>query len=472
MARYAVMVEDDPDQIYFNLEILRERGFEVTVFEDYDTALKNVDSVDRPVDLVVLDRRLPRSNTDEPADATGDELLDLLLEKLPDSPFVIFTGHTDFPHAQFTKGRGVVQLGGYGDHVDRVYPFEKGQAPEFADYIDGLLVHLNKISDVDVAGVPGSDVTARLNRRILKRVARHYGGASVEAVPLIGGLTEDPVWWCKVKDKEGRLICSVVVKSSSKPISGASAGGLHTILPAPFVAAPVAVVSGVCNGKTAQVMQLAGENPVSLLELLMTGEDIASAALSSVAEVMIASLHGAQVTRTLEELIDPLISYESACQLLAEEGILCPRASVGATTAVVPQHGDLHPGNILLVSSSPVVIDFDSETIGSRVLDPITSLLSPVFHRASPLRDGVWPTLDQCAHLWTAQFLDGCPIPQWVQVCLDWIDRASMSEREKWAMVFGFAARQLKYDDVTSNPTTKGRAVALARAASEALAAD
>ncbi|MBF9316379.1 response regulator [Mycobacteroides chelonae] len=472
MPRYAIMVEDDQQQSYFNLEILNERGFEVAVFENYEDAVRGTDSVKRPVDIVVLDRRLPRTSTDEPADETGDELLDLLLNKFPDSPFVIFTGHTDVPHQQFTKGRGVVELGGYGDNVDRVFPFEKAQALEFAGYIDSLLVHLNRISDIDVTGASGSDESSRLNRRILKRVARHYGGSSIDVAPLFGGLTDTPVWWCKIRDDEGRIICSLVVKASLKLASGAVAGGLHTVLPAPFVAASVAVVGGVCGGRTAQIMQLAGECPSSLLELIPTDDAKASTALRTIGEVMDASLQGAQVVRTIKELVEPLVDWSLACQLLEVEGIRCPRPSVRASATIVPQHGDLHPGNILLVNDNPIVIDFDSETIASRVLDPVTALLSPLFHRASPLREESWPSIEQCGQLWSDEFLDGCPIPYWVQVCRQWIDGVSSGERENWAVVLGFAARQLKYDDVISSATAKGRAIALGRAAAEALKQD
>ncbi|MDV7189069.1 phosphotransferase [Mycolicibacterium fortuitum] len=465
------MVEDDQEQIYFNRAVLSERGFDVRVFENYDAVMEAVDGVKRPVDLVVLDRRLPRSATDEPTDQTGDDLLNVLLDKLPDTPFIVFTGHTDFVHAQFTLNRGVISVGPDGEHIVRVYPFEKEQTLEFGRYIDELRDHLDRLSDIHVDGVIGDDQSTKISRRLLRCVARHFGGASILAVPLTGGLGGKPVWWCQVVDRQGRTIASIVVKQSDR-IPATTTGGLRSLLPARFVAASVASIGGLCDARIAQVTQLAGSEPRPLLDLILSDDQLASSGLAQITQAMRSALHGAAVTQTLEELMRPLIAWTKARDLLAGEGIACPRATLGAPTTIVAQHGDLHPGNILLVDGSPILIDFDDEKMASRLLDPVTALLSPLFHRASPIRDGEWPTLDQCRALGSGRFLDGCPIPEWVGVCQDWLAHAATSDREMWSIVLGYAARQLKYPDVISSTVAKGHAIALATAAVEFFSAD
>lgn len=465
------MVEDDQEQIYFNRAVLSERGFDVSVFENYEAVVEAVDGIKRPVDLVVLDRRLPRSATDEPTDQTGDDLLNVMLDKLPDTPFIVFTGHTDFIHAQFTLNRGVIPVGPAGEHIVRVYPFEKEQTLEFGRYIDELRDHLDKLSDIHVEGLVGHDQLTKISRRLLRCVARHFGGTSIRAVPLTGGLGGKPVWWCQVADRQGRTIASIVVKQSDR-IPTAITGGLRSLLPARFVAASVASIGGLCDGRNAQVTQLAGSEPRPLLDLILSNDQLASSGLAEIAQAMRVALHGAVITHTLEELMRPLIAWTKARDLLAGVGVVCPRATIGAPTTIVAQHGDLHPGNILLVDGSPILIDFDDEKMASRLVDPVTALLSPLFHRASPIRDGEWPAPDQCRALGTERFLDNCPIPEWVGVCQDWLADVATSNREIWSVVLGYAARQLKYPDVISSSAAKGHAIALATAATEFFSAD
>jgi len=465
------MVEDDQEQIYFNRAVLSERGFDVTVFENYEAAVGAVDEITRPVDLVVLDRRLPRSASNEPTDQTGDDLLNVMLDKLPDTPFIVFTGHTDFIHAQFTLNRGVIPVGPAGEHIVRVYPFEKEQTLEFGRYIDELRGYLDRLSDIHVDGVIGDDQPRRISRRLLRCVARHFGGTSIRAVPLTGGLGGKLVWWCQVVDRQGRTIASIVVKQSDRfPTTGT--GGLRSLLPARFVAASVASIGGLCDARSAQVSQLAGSEPRPLLDLILSDDQLTSRGLAEITQAMREALHGTPVTHTLEELMRPLIAWTKARDLLAGEGITCPRATLGVPTTIVAQHGDLHPGNILLVGGSPILIDFDDEKMASRLVDPVTALLSPLFHRASPIRDGQWPTPDQCSALGTERFLDDCPIPEWVGGCQDWLADAATSDREIWSIVFGYAARQLKYPDVVSSAAAKGHAISLATAAAEFFSAD
>ena len=472
MGKFAILVEDESEQLYFTSQILMNHGFNVEIFENAADALAGVESVPRPVDLVILDRRLPKEPNDEPSDKVGDELLSTLLVLLPDSPFIVFTGHTGIPHLQFAvQERGAIAIGPSGKSLDRVCAFEKGQTIEFGKYVGKVAEQIDLINDIEVTGFVDTGTGGSISRRLLRGVARHFGGVSISASPLPGGLAESPVWRCKVLDNAGHELAAVVVKQSDGS-KIAPAGGLHNILPASHVAAPVAVVAGLCDGKRAQVMQFAGAQPTSLLGLLSEDEEQSAKQLGLIADAMKNSLVGHATTKTVAQLAEPLCRWDDVASRLSANDIEVPRGVLVASTRTAAQHGDLHPGNVLVVDGHPVLIDFDNEVLASMTLDPVTALLSPLFHPDSPIRQSAWPSPAQCESLLTEAFLTGCPCPSWMARAQAWLMESASGERELWALVLAYSARQLKYSDVKSDKMVLARALALSKTAATRLHGD
>ncbi|MFE4833346.1 phosphotransferase [Arthrobacter sp. NPDC056691] len=467
MNKIAIIVEDDIQQIYFTRGILAEHGFDVTSFGHASEAVLGIASVNRPIDLVILDRKLPQEETDEPNDAVGDVLLGQFLAELPDTVFVVFTGYTDIFHQQFaTRERGTISIG--STSFDRVCAYEKGQAVEFDEYVKRLSQEIDSLGDLEVIGFVEDDADLTISRRLLRLVAHHYGGDSISVRALTDGKTDLPVWHCRIRDASGNEVASVVVKQTDGS-KAPPASGLHTILPAGVVAAPVALISGLCDGKRAQVMQVAGPAPTSLLKLLDENQASAAQHLSVITDAIQSIPVGGSCTKNLEDLVQPLLSWPKLLELSEMHGILPPRREKRASTRIGAQHGDLHPGNILEAENAPVLIDFDNEVFASRLLDPITVLLSPLFHPDSPIRKSQWPTPEQCAEIYTDAFLEGSPCREWTAAAQRWVEQALTSENERWALTLAYAMRQLKYDDVLDNPQVKRRAIALARKAASAL---
>jgi len=472
LPKIALLVEDDVDQVHFTMQVLREAGFETSVFEDASSAIAGVADLPRPVDLVVLDRRLPRMRTAEPADEVGDQLLDLLLKELPDTPFVIFTGYTGVKHLQFAmRERGVIATGPNERSLDRVCALEKDESVEFQEYIVKVASEIDRIGNIEILEACPSRELPIVSRRLLKRVASHFGGVSIVPLEMTGGLAGMPVWRCSVYNAAGGLLANVVVKQSDGT-KLAPMGGLHALLPATFIAAPVAVVAGLCDGRKAQVMQLASGDPVSLMTLLERDAPRAGELLAKIAEVMEESLTGTRVSLTVDELVRPLGEWGSLSERLTTRGVVPPRGSTFVSARVMAQHGDLHPGNILAVGENPVLIDFDNEVQASASLDAVTALLSPLFHPDSPIRSSTWPSVEQCRHLMDAQFLADCPWFAWMARAQLWASRSSSSSRELWALVLGYTARQLKHEDVYSDGVATTRAMTLAKLATESFDSD
>lgn len=85
--QYSILVLDDDTHVRESLVIsLEDEEFEVFEAESSEVALKFLD--DKPVDLVIVDLRLPGMN--------GTEFITAASKKWPDIKFVIYTGSPEF----------------------------------------------------------------------------------------------------------------------------------------------------------------------------------------------------------------------------------------------------------------------------------------------------------------------------------------------------------------------------------------
>lgn len=467
MAWRAVLVEDDQQQQQFSVEILESAGFEVTSFPDASSALHDIDAWPQPADLCVLDRRLPRTTGEAPEDSVGDELLDAILEAQPGLAMVVFTGHTDLEHAQWTmRNRGSIELQNGALQVDRVAHFEKGQSIEFEDHVRSVASVLSELEDIELLGDAQSE-NDPVVRRMLRRAGFEYDATCVSAKKLEGGATKASVWICHASGPEGP-IASVVLKSvRSRP----RPGGLQSLLPATLTAGNLQTISGFCGSDLIAVLQLAGPDPVALAQLALTDPQPAAERLKMLSQTLDEISTGPTVTRTLAEIADPFLSWPEVVAAITDHGSEVPSGTRYATVHNDPQHGDLHPGNVLVVGENLALIDFDSQVRGSRLVDPVAMLLGGLFHSESPLRCETWPSPAQCRQLLEPTFLEGCPSQEFFREAQSWVTRRAASERELWTTILAFAARQLHYPDIESNALYTARAAAIVALAAERLAA-
>ncbi len=112
------------------------------------------------------------------------------------------------------------------------------------------------------------------------------------------------------------------------------------------------------------------------------------------------------------------------------------------------QHGDLHCANVLFDDRGrPMVIDYSNTRRSFASIDPLTLELSTIFHMDAPDRGG-WPS-EQQAILWPDidSFCVGAPYEDYLRACRRWASDLAGSEQEIWAVAYGYALRQLKYND-------------------------
>lgn len=461
----AILVEDDPEQSEVSQGVLEAAGYTVHSFNAIAPAQGYIRESTDLIDLFVLDRRLP-VNAGEPAtDEFGDELLNEVRSGHPDARLIVFTGFATIRHVQESLQGGGQLPAQDGQPLDRVTVLEKDQSLEFKEQVEQFRQLLQVLDDIEIITPSSNDPLNALDKRVLRRLAFDYRAVSVSVSSLAGGLTGASVWRCQINRAEGR-IATVVAKRVKSP---GSPGGLPELLPRANTTATVRTLSGLMAGGHLNVLQLAGESPFALMDVIAEQPTRAV----ELAKPVWDALHGVSAQRTtltVAELCEPLIAWERLRELLGAHGIQVPAGSLAVTTQVGPRHGDLHPGNILIDNGQAVLIDFDSETFAAGALDPITMLISTLVHPDSPICGAAWPDPSHIASAFaTREFGQGHPCEAWFGGVRDWIDECQTSQREYWALVLAYAGRQLGYSDVIGNRETLDRILAIAGRASEAL---
>lgn len=462
----AVLVEDDSEQANVSREVLQGAGFEVRSFDSIAPALEYLRTSEDLIDLFVLDRRLP-VNIGEPAtDELGDELLKEVRADYPDARLVVFTGFATIRHVQEAL-QGSGQLPAHdGQPIDRVTVLEKDQSLEFREQVEQLRQLLQSLDDIEIITSPGTAPLSDLDKRVLRRLAFDYRAVSIAVASLGGGLTGASVWRCDLSRTEGQIATVVAkrVKSTS------TRGGLPELLPRANTTSTTATLSGLMAGSRLNVLQIAGDAPYALMDVIAEKPARAVELAKPIWDVLQA-VAAQQKTLTVAEICESLIVWDELQGLLVPYGIQVPAGTLTATTRVGVRHGDLHPGNILIDNDQAVLIDFDSTTFAAGVLDPVTMLISTLVHPESPIRGGLWPDASEIASSFaSANFGETHACASWFRGVHEWVEECRSSQREHWALVLAYAGRQLRYQDVLDDPEIVGRVVAIARWAAEALA--
>lgn len=459
---WALFVEDEtgPATIRFQREI-EKAGFDVARASSASEArahLEEVASDHRIVDLVVLDRKLPEELGDRAVEGTGDRLFEEIEALHPDTPIIVLTGFSDEDFVTLVLQRKNALDLGLPESIQRIRHIKKSKALKFRDALQLIGGALQRTEDIALEGA----TTTRSARRVLKRVGQLYGGAVIHARPATGGLSSSAVWLCEVVASDGRRLTSVVVKIGPHNEPRPS-GGFMASVPAANAAQPMHIVGGACGGLGGHVAPLAGQGASSLADILAQDEARAVQAAELVVGLL-DQIPEAIANLPLHEFVAPLIEWPCAEELASAHEIALPSRHLPVQTRLGCLHGDLHPGNVLLVSGRPVFIDFDRQQPGSMIIDSLSLALGAVFNKSGPLRDTP-PTLELVERCVTGT-IDPAT---WFGGCTSSWSTRGYGERERWSALLAFALRQLKYDDVLQDDARCDLAVKLAKRAAVAL---
>lgn len=468
----AVLVEDDLETQIKITDILNRLGYDVRPFSDALSAREYAEDSNIP-DLIVLDRNIPYAVGGADSSKIGDELLDYMWAKYPDSAFIVFTGKADIEgiyHA--LRERGDLNLG-YGLSIARVQHFTKHETLKFRAAALKIAEHFEKLDAVEVIAVTSDD----LESRILKRVALQFQGESVTAKKLEDGSTSDQVWKCRVVAGLAP-VADIVVKVRRKL---APIGSFQAMLPAStLVARSLVTLTGLMNGRVVTIYSSAGEVTGSLHDEIAIRPDRAAKFVGDLADGLKVIVEAHDHVERLEHLVTPYITWQDLVGRINALGLTPPSPSLPVTTRTYAQHGDLHPGNVLVCGEQAIIIDLDSQTLGSGLVDPVGLFWGAVFNKNSKIKDRPWPSealcdsfpdpTDKAGCQQLTESLQDCAHSEWMLAAWGWLASRAASPREYWALTLAFAARQLEYRDIRESPLQRGRVDALIRRAVTALA--
>lgn len=471
---HALLVEDDLETQVKITGMLTDMGYTVTAFADSLSA-REYEVPTSSVDLIVLDRNIPYSIGGADSSKIGDELLDHMWSKYSDSAFIVFTGNADVDSVHHAlRGRGSFELGD-GVSIQRVQHFTKLETLKFRNAAQQIVQYIDRLNAVELIAHTQNEI----DRRVLRRVARRFQGESATAIELEGGSSDDRVWKCKVFAGSAPVADIVVKISGQLP----AIGSFQALLPAStLMARSIVTLSGLMGGRVATIYSSAGEVTGSLHDEIVLRPHNAAQFTRDLAQGLqgIVEVHGH--LERLDRLVVPYITWAKLEERLVSLGLPVPSPSLPITSRVYAQHGDLHPGNVLICGEQAIIIDLDSQTIGSGLVDPVSLFWGAVFNKNSKIKADPWPSTALCLSfpaphdsasdvVALQESLENCHFAEWVLAAWDWLVSRSASPREYWALTLAFAARQLKYPDIQESELQKGRAEALVRRALEALSA-
>lgn len=465
----AVLVEDNIPNGNQYSESLRRAGFDVVWYTNASDARANLsEEADTLVDLFVLDREIPDVAGDTESVDTGDVLFEEIQARWADSPILVFTAHSTPQHTQNAiSNRGQLWLGPTSN-VDRVQIAYKEQGSRFLEQVRQVAEALDLLQDVHVLPDTeyGNSDRGRALRRLFAKLAARNSCGAIRVRRLGGGRSGDEVFECELLDENGIIVAAFVGKTRKPgwvPAHGAMYG-----LPQAIVAPHVDLVSGMAAGTVLELFQIvSGATPLD--ELLKSGDPDAPIAIDALSSTIIA--HGGVVTRLvgIEELVEPLVTLDFLQEQLAEMGVAGPRTSLSILSERSLQHGDLHGGNVLVKDQHPALIDFGKRATASRLLDPVTLMLSMWLHP-----DGMWFTSTTASDEPVAAIraiIDRAPDElsnESLRAVARWVVAIEPDPRELWSICLGYAVRQLWYE-TAQNEAAAERIAAIANAACTAI---
>lgn len=466
-----LLIEDEDDQAARALRILEPLGFDVQTVSNAEEARRLLAAKGGTFDLIVVDRRLPGSDREEPLDAVGDELLEDVCVLSPDSLVVVLTGRADVPQVQKAMAdRGELSLEP-GPPLDRVRHFEKTNYRGFEEYLSSVVDRLSQLHDFSIEYVVdgGVGTLPPEERRLLAKVGAAVQSSAITVRLLDGGLTGDSVYRAEAIDANGATVGRFIVKTRLRNILAPGPTGNYQMLhDSALVAMPFKRVFGLSSGREAQLIQDVGVSE-SLFSLLRHDEEMALSVLGVATDSIDSRMQRIRRVVTITELIAPLLEWDEFESAAHRLGIAALSGLMRVTSTSGPQHGDLHGANVLVASQRPVLIDFDRECVATETLDPVTLFLSSLFHPASPVSGTEWMRSSP-TELLSDSFLVGCPYPGWFAALQDWARTSAIGQDEVWAIALAYCLRQIRFPESAERPEVVAWAEALARSAANHLA--
>ncbi|MDP9420147.1 MAG: phosphotransferase [Actinomycetota bacterium] len=237
----------------------------------------------------------------------------------------------------------------------------------------------------------------------------------------------DAIEWVAAEQQKVELLVAPVLASGTYPSA-------------------VTLVRAGAGGSGGLFYRLAGGYERALFDIVRT--DAAARVVQLVRDRLAPWRDGAPVENaTIDRVRSVLVEIDDVPEnqrdaLAADEGI---EVAMRRSTT----HCDLHVFNVLVSDDEDaMVIDFAAVAQGPASVDPVALELSIIFHPDARDVCGDWPSVEQ-AENWDDfdRYVDGCPAPAFAEACRRWAFEVAAGDREVFASLYAYAARQLKFED-------------------------
>ena len=419
------------------------------------------------LDFIICDLRLPPNDGGlDTAEAHGLAVHGKARTVCPGTPCLFFTGFgTSQPVVEQLSSGPTRDVLGTGEPYAMTQLLPKDQLAACVELIGSFNTELAALDAIQIDLSSENTTLDYVEQRALRLLARPLQGTNIEARAL-GGLSGARTLRTIVKNDQGDLLGTYFVKigSGADMEKERRNNDLHVnpLLRMGTYPTLIRVIEAGIGTREALVYQLADEYVESLFDVLARCESEAVAIVqtlrgilapwSKLAEMEVYRVQELRALRMDDVAFQPYRDALGSTECFEE---------IAQEIATSCQHGDLHGFNVLCDGlGNAVVIDFGNVGRAPSCIDPIVLELSVLFHKDSPFQGHPWPTNDQ-SEAWfdLEDYLQGCPVPNFVKACREWAHEASRPAGLT-AVLYAEAVRQLKYKD-----TNHDRALGIARAA-------
>lgn len=415
-------------------------------------------------DLAVLDIKIPSTKGTLDSDtAFGKYVYEEIKRIHRGMPVTILSSYAeeDFILRILRFDAQQVDLWGSGVETPIYQMFRKDDTPAFYEHVSGTYEEIQQLSSISIdLGASACELKPHEVRAVQLLCRRNFGH-HVRAKPFSGGLSGSRVMRLEISDQDDNARMTLAVKI----------GEVHKIerefynykteafrLHNDHFPHLLDSIKTSLYGYEAIAYSLLAGYDNTLLDLLIENESNAAAFIDTL-KGMLAPWENTQstvdsnVASLRREIIDDNLFKELA-QILPEFDLEQFEQSE-LRLKCFTQHGDLHPGNILLPDQTRgTLIDFGEVRTTTAALDPVTLELSLLFHpdarglssSMSPASLSSWDNLENYA--------PQTPYPEFVSRVREW-SHERCSSKQVYATAYAYTLKQLKYNRVKNEDSVR-----------------
>jgi len=413
--------------------------------------------VDQDIDYVILDLAIPLDDPrGSPSVSHGQDLAMLIRRDYPGVPILILTGQSSEEAAQELEEDDSFEWFWDGERRNLVKIRKKSQLDRALDLVAQASEALRVLEgfELNFQGEAAGRLTTQ-QRRIIKLFGKCRDATAAVVESVNGGLSDTEVLRVNLLDQNGNSLLPALAKIGHWSLIDAEVEKYHNYsnrLPVGSCPAYIDRYSCGCQAIGGVFFQLATEHRRDFFDVLRQSDEAASKLIGEI-RGRLDRWHSARTAenRTVSEIRRQLCTdtkfavvrerYPQIDWENFENRDLQVNVSVG--------HGDLHGSNILVSDTDqPVFIDYADIDMYPCSLDPITLELSPFFY---PSTNVDFAAPKELAQLWFEDDrLQHIRYPESSVALREWSLANAFLNRELYAVVYAYCARQLTYEDTNA----------------------